>query len=133
MSNLLSSGRSGGGGGEDGRAPAPLCTSDQGSLGLSGVELTGASTPSSRSRMKHCDSAGRRQEAGGADVLGLAPCWCQRDSVSAEIPVVILAGPWQGGVVRGRHAPIASDGCFQMSDELDCSDSGEIHGSCPSP
>ena len=53
MSNLLSSGRSGGGGGGDRRAPAPLCTTDQCSPSLSGVELTGASTPSSRMKLSN--------------------------------------------------------------------------------
>lgn len=67
--NLLFSGKPGGGGGRDGRAPAPLCTTDHGSLGLRGVELTKA--PSSQT--KHCNSVGRSQEVEGAHVFGFAP------------------------------------------------------------
>ena len=70
MLNLLSSGRSRGRGGGDGRAPALLCATVQGSPSLSEDELTGASTTSSQ--MKHSNSAGCRQEVEGANVLGLA-------------------------------------------------------------
>ena len=97
MSNLLSSGRSGGGGGGDRRAPAPLCTTDQWSPSLSGVELTGASTPSSR--LRHSGSAVRRQEVEGADDLGLAPWRCQRDSASAGAGVSVVIEPVHGKVV----------------------------------
>ena len=97
MSNLLSSGRAAGRGGGDGRARAPLCTTDQGSPSLRGADLTTASTPSSR--MKHSDSAGRRQEVEGANVLGLVPWRCQQDSASAGAGVLLVIAPVHGKVV----------------------------------
>ena len=111
MLYLLSSGRAGGGGGGEGRAPAPLRTTDQGSLCLSGVELIGASAPSSR--MKHSDSAGRRQEVEkvrpeGADVLGLAPWRCQRDSASVGAGVPVVIEPVHGKVVLSMAVMLRS-------------------------
>ena len=97
MSNLLFSGRSRGRGGGDGRAPLPLCTTDQGSLSLSGVELTGASTHSSR--MKHCDFARCRHEVEGADGLGLVPWRCQLDSANAGARVSVVIELVNGRVV----------------------------------
>ena len=97
MSYLLTSGRPRGGGGGHGRAPAPLCTTGQGSPSLSGVDLTGASTPSSR--MKHSGSSGRRQEVEGADNLGLAPWRCEQDLATAGAGVLLVIQPVRGKAV----------------------------------